>query len=360
MSALNVLLTALLVHAATAVSPPTRLRVEYTPGVALGIDVRSPRFSWALLGGRDEYQAAYQLVITQQHGKLIWDSKRVASNQTQYVKPPASVSFPPDSSFDWCVRWWPESASTVSSEPRCSEFSTGIGSGTSMAPWREAQWIVPKAVRGHGTGNQLRKNFTLKAKPIQATLYVACMGYYSASLDGIPASNMTLGDFTNFEKRLFYNTHNVTKQLQSEQGTQHALGFTLSGGWDSRHGSGKNGNSILVLLSIELADGSHMDIVSDPSWKGGLGPMTHADIYEGETFNASRFQKGWDTGAYVEAAHPEAFWTPTAVGGSPHNLTKHPWGFPSQITTHASLPQVEIVGSVAPIDVWHVAGTTNS
>jgi alpha-L-rhamnosidase len=132
---------------------------------------------------------------------------------------------------------------------------------------------------------QLRKNFTLKAKPIQATLYVACMGYYSASVNGMPASNMILGDFTNFEKRLWYSTHNVTKQLQSEQqGGEHALGFTLSGGWDShRVLAGKNGNSILVLLSIDLADGSHVDIISDTSWKGGLGPMTRADIYAGES-----------------------------------------------------------------------------
>ena len=159
--------------------------------------------------------------------------------------------------------------------------------------------------------SQLRKSFSLSTEPRRAALYVACMGYFSVSVDGVPASQMMLGDFTNFEKRLWYTTFNITSHLQQarrgQNGTlsRHALGLTLSGGWDSRHGSGKNGNSILVLLSVDNEQG-HTDIVSDTSWRSGIVPMTEADIYQGETFNASRVTTGWDTGDFNETASAAA------------------------------------------------------
>ena len=71
------------------------------------------------------------------------------------------------------------------------------------------------------------------------------------------------------EKRLWYTTHNITAHLAPGE---NVLGFTVSGGWDSRHGSGKNGNSVLVRLSMDLADGMHVDIVSDTSFVSGSSP----------------------------------------------------------------------------------------
>ena len=55
-----------------------------------------------------------------------------------------------------------------------------------------------------------------------------------------------LGDSTNFETRIWYKTYNATSALLQSGGAGHALGITLSGGWDMRHGAGKNGASVLV------------------------------------------------------------------------------------------------------------------
>ena len=67
-----------------------------------------------------------------------------------------------------------------------------------MAPWMGARWIVPGHVRFHPIGNQIRKAFVLSARPLRASLYVSCMGYYRATVNGQKVSNMTLGDFTNY------------------------------------------------------------------------------------------------------------------------------------------------------------------
>ena len=122
---------------------PIRPRVEYTEGTgtALGIDEASPRFSWALPSPaatpRGEAQAAYQLVITRQGtAQPLYDSGKVLSKQRAWVTANASTVFPPDASFDWGVRWWSSSTGSDSPSPWLhSTFSTGIGSGSSMAPW---------------------------------------------------------------------------------------------------------------------------------------------------------------------------------------------------------------------------------
>lgn len=228
-------------------------------------------------------QFAYQLVISDQlkPGRVLYDSGQVSSNQTQYVR--ASVNgnaatFPPDASFDWAVRWWssadarsvgsvgsrglpdesnhaPASAATASTASPSpwlnSSFSTGIGSGASMSPWKGAAWIVP----AKHTGNLIRKTFTLHSVPVRAALYVAAMDYYYPTVNGVAASEKMLGDFTNYEKRIWYDTHNVTAQVATGQ---NVVGFTVNSGWDGRHGSGKNGASVLVRLSIDMEDGTHV------------------------------------------------------------------------------------------------------
>ena len=81
--------------------------------------------------------------------------------------------------------------------------------------------------------------------------------------------------------------------------------------------------------------------------------MVAADIYQGETYNASRATAGWDSPGYTPGAG--ASWQNCTIGGSPHNLTKHPWNQPSVISTHAPLPQIEITGAASPVDFWLAA-----
>jgi hypothetical protein len=205
---------------------PTRPRVEYTEGkgmhAALGVDaLTSPRFGWALDGDEDathgqrgDAQLAYQLVLTQQGSSApLWDSGRVLSNRSQHVAPPANVSLAADASYDWKVRCWSRLGGPGGPPGPwlLSTFSTGIGTvvqvnGTGLA-WAGAQWVVTTKVRGHGQGNLMRKEFSLPAgdRVVRAALYVACLGYFVAEVNGQAAGSRDkqLGDFTNFEKRVW-------------------------------------------------------------------------------------------------------------------------------------------------------------
>lgn len=171
---------------------------------------------------------------------MLYDSGQVASSQTQHIKA-ANATLPLDASFDWAVRWWSTTtataaiATTTNSAPSAwlnSSFSTGIGSGSSMAPWLGAAWIVAGKAKGYGSANQIRKSFTLQSPPARAALYVAAMDYYFPTVNGIAASTKLLGDFTNYEKRIWYDTHNITALLVPGE---NAIGFTVNSGWDARH-----------------------------------------------------------------------------------------------------------------------------
>ena len=170
----------------------------------MGIDVPHPRFGWALPApsARGERQAAFQLAITRQGDSApLWDSQRIASAQTTLVT--ANVTLAPDASYDWRVRWWSSADPSTPSPWLSSTFSTGIGSAVDPSRgWLTAEWVVPTKIRGSGMGNQLRKEFELPTgKVIRGALYVTCLGYYAAEVNGARVSNKLIGDFTNFEKR---------------------------------------------------------------------------------------------------------------------------------------------------------------
>ena len=55
------------------------LQVEYR-NTPLGIDVARPRFSWQMAttaGERGYEQSAYQIVVKDARGKVVWDTKRI-------------------------------------------------------------------------------------------------------------------------------------------------------------------------------------------------------------------------------------------------------------------------------------------
>lgn len=89
MSLRGLFLLALIAIAASAPLAPQRLRVEYLTD-PVGIDVRVPRFSWAVAHtDRGQVQAAYRVLVElrgQGATELVWDSGRVASSRSVNIQ----------------------------------------------------------------------------------------------------------------------------------------------------------------------------------------------------------------------------------------------------------------------------------
>ncbi|HEY2328292.1 MAG TPA: family 78 glycoside hydrolase catalytic domain, partial [Verrucomicrobiae bacterium] len=62
-------------------------------------------------------------------------------------------------------------------------------------------------------------------------------------------------------------------------------------------------------LHLSYTNGTVQVIASDPTWKGGFGPILEGDMFDGETYDARLEMPGWDSPGYTNAA-----WTSVTTG----------------------------------------------
>lgn len=152
----------------------------------------------------------------------------------------------------------------------------------------------------------LRKEFALRSAVREARLSITALGAYEAYINGKPVAPGTLlsPGWTDFHKRVLYQTYDVTSLLQHGANT---LGVMLGGGWYSspmtwigfRDTPGPD--LLRAQLDVTLADGTHQRIVTDPSWKTAEAPITFAEIYGGESYDARLVQRGWSAPGFDAA-----------------------------------------------------------
>ena len=252
-------------------SAPVRLRVEYMEA-PLGVDVDYPlRFTWSAdHSERNQAQSAYQIVVTELDGhgapgKHVWDSGQLHSNASQNVPLGSSVELAADTAYSWSVRWWDSAG--VPSPATSSSFSTGL---YTEADWQSAAWI------GGQTG-QYRKNFTLRGPVKRATAYVIGLGYYKLHMNGKQVSTHELGAFTTFDRRVLYDTLDVTEAVSQEP--EQVIGLELGNGWYN-------------LGKTDIMDSSHPIAVGPPTLRVRLSLQYTADVvYPGQASNLTSNQE---------------------------------------------------------------------
>ncbi len=180
----------------------------------------------------------------------------------------------------------------------------------------EAQWIAAKAdAIGTTQSNSskapmpvFRRGFRL-SKPVKhATLLISGLGQFEAHINGheVTDARLTPG-WTDYRKRIFYDTYDVTALLQPGE---NAIGVLLGNGMynvEETKGrytkfTGSFGQPKLVAtLQVTYRDGSEQTIVSDASWKTAPGPIVFSSTYGGEDYDARLEQAGWDRAGFADA-----------------------------------------------------------
>ena len=335
-AALSLLLAATAPAAARAALSPGYLRAEYRVD-PMGLDTPAPRLSWVLQesdpAARGQRQTAYEVRVGSDPAKLdqpdVWDSGPVKSDQQNQV----AYAGRPLASGQRC--WWQVRAWDKDGQPspwsRPAMWSMGL---LAPADWT-AQWIGSPAARDRGgvmgpspttPGDRMnsgelrppirfRKGFDVPGPVRRATLYATAAGVYELSLNGRPVTADVLAPgWPEYAKRVFYRTYDVTDLLHGGGGAN-ALGATVADGWWGLHHGGRGDLGLRLQLDVELADGSHRTIGTDPTWRASAeGPVRMSDIYQGETYDARRTQPGWDTAGFDDRDwSPTVPWTPVVV-----------------------------------------------
>lgn len=144
----------------------------------------------------------------------------------------------------------------------------------------------------------LRRSVSISKTVRRARLYVTALGNYTMFLNGtrVGGDVLTPG-YTDFRKRVLYQTYDVTTQIVQATNVIAAL---LGDGW---YGSPLTWvgayfftppDRLFAQLELDYADGSHDTIVTDNFWKAAASPILESQIYSGEIYDARLEQNGWN------------------------------------------------------------------
>ncbi len=169
--------------------------------------------------------------------------------------------------------------------------------------------------RGKAPGTMLRKAFTIEKEVKEAWLLSTAQGLYQAFINGKRVGQDELAPgWTSYHTHLLYQTHEVTDILKKGE---NAIGVLLGAGWYKgditwfrRHNYYGSYAAFSGQLVIRYTDGSEEILASDTSWQGCRSPIIHADIYDGETYDARLEQDGWCEPGFLGSG-----WEPVRVAG---------------------------------------------
>ncbi len=199
-------------------------------------------------------------------------------------------------------------------------MSEGNGSDERLVGWWNFDGDLSSSVGGkaaeaggyQGPAPLLRKSFHLDKQVAQATCYISGIGWNELYINGKRVGNNVLDPApTDYDKRVFYVTHDVTDLLQSGN---NAMGVMLGHGWYSEQPGPNYGDSprLRLQMNIRFADGTRTSIVSDESWKMTDGPIRKNSMTEGEMYDARLEKAGWTQADYVDAD-----WSPVQSAPEP-------------------------------------------
>lgn len=282
----------------------------------MGIGVTHPRLSWEIESvQRNTQQTAYQVIVSSSKEKLaknegdLWNTGKVNSDSSinvLYAGQPLTSGI----QCYWKLKVFTNKGESAWSTP--ASFSTGL---FNRNDWK-AQWIGYDKASAWDSITQwsrlsaryFRKSFQTTVTIKRATVYVAGMGLYELYLNGNKVGKDVLSPApTDYRKTVLYNTYDVTQQLNTGENViaatvSNGRFFTMRQNYKPKKINTFGYPKMLLQLVIEYTDGTKKIVVSDESWKLNVdGPVRTANEYDGEEYDATKEQKGWNTVGFSDA-----------------------------------------------------------
>ena len=268
----------------------TDLRTEYQKN-PLGLDTAKPRFSWKMESDRtDTMQTAYQVQVTLDD-QMVWDSGRKESDQSVLVEY-AGPTLQAEQIYTYRVMVWDNHKETAVAG---SSFETGLLAGTNF----QAEWITHPFAKEETACPIFVKTISLKKvtqKSVKrARIYVTALGVYEIKLDGEKVGDTFFAPgWTNYKKRLQYQTYDVTAFLNQDMSVEHTLEIMVGNGWykgifgftctPDHYGDQV---ALLAELHVIYEDDSREVIATDQGWQVKTGSVRYSEIYMGETIDST-------------------------------------------------------------------------
>ena len=292
------LATVVTAWSASAQLSVSQLRTEHLTD-PVGIGERRPLLSWEVSDAsrRGVTQSAYEIRV-KSGGRTVWRTGKVASAESAgvfYDGTPLTS----DTRYTWQVRVW-DDRGKASAWSRPAFWRTGL---FDVGEW-QARWIEPAV--SDDLAAMFRRTFRVTKPVAEATVYVTAHGIYEASVNGHRVSDdlLTPG-WTAYKKRLQYQAYDITPLVVRGD---NAIGVTVAKGWWlsklpwSREFNYGDKYGLLAQIVLRYKDGAKEVIATDDTWRASTGEVSYGNLYDGETIDLNRRQKGWDTPSFDDAS----------------------------------------------------------
>jgi|WetSurSiteA1Bulk_404760.scaffolds.fasta_scaffold03554_3 alpha-L-rhamnosidase len=287
----------------------------------VGIDVLQPRFSWKIkCTGNNIMQTVYWIRVATDPkftgSKIVWQSGEVSSDQSILVSY-KGPDLNPYQRYYWQVKVW-DNKGRASKWSQTAYWETGL---LTKDNWK-AKWIEKESdTNRYSPSPHFRKEFSIEKNIARAVVYVTSHGFYELHLNGKKVGDQVLTPgWTSYGKRLQYQVYDVTNQVIKGK---NAIGAVLGDGW--YRGTLAWGNNwaiygkrlgLLMQLKITYTDGTESFLITDESWKcNNDGAIRMNDIYNGETYDATKRLTGWNLPDYDESK-----WGTVTTGNYNNNI----------------------------------------
>ena len=287
----------------------------------VGIDILQPRFSWKIYGsGNNILQTAYSIrVATDQKfsaRKIVWQSGKTTSSES-VLQTFKGAGLKSGQRYFWQVKIW-DNKGRESKWSETAYFEMGL---LSPSDWK-AVWIeMEEDTNRYSPSPHFRKEFLVYKTITRAVVYVTSHGFYELQLNGKKVGDQVLTPgWTSYGKRLQYQVYDVTNQVVKGK---NAVGAVLGDGWyRGTLGWGNNwaiyGKRLGLLMQIKItySDRTESLITTDATWKcNNDGAIRMNDIYNGETYDATKKLSGWNLWGYDDSK-----WKNVQTGNYHNNL----------------------------------------
>jgi alpha-L-rhamnosidase len=287
----------------------------------IGINNNQPRFSWKIIDAENNLmQTAYSLRVATDDklssSKIVWQSGKIESDES-ILQPYKGPDLKSEQKYFWQVKIW-DNKGKESKWSTTAFWEMGL---LSKSEWK-AKWIeMTNDTLRYSPSPHFRKEFILNKTIASARIYVTSHGFYELQLNGNKVGDQVLTPgWTSYGKRLQYQVYDVTSMLLKGN---NAVGAVLGDGW--YRGTLAWGNNwaiygkrlgILFQLKITYTDGTESMIISDETWKASNdGAIRMNDIYNGETYDATKKLTGWNKPGYDDKK-----WESVKIGNYDNNI----------------------------------------
>lgn len=295
------------------------LKCEYLND-PLGIDANIPRLSWKIKAtGNNISQQAYRIIAASDRNKLeeksgdLWDSDTIYSDQSTQINYEGKVLNSREKIY-WKVGVW----SQDDENPTWSETASWEMGLLNETDW-SAEWIGIKELSTTKVGQKnparyFRKTFDIKNDIEKARAYISGLGYYELYINGKKVGDHVLspnqtnydrrqvdsyldGKVSNMSTRVLYETYDIGSYLQKGENVATVI---LGNGWYYQNERSEyvplyyDTPRFIAQLEVDYDDHSNQLIISDPSWKNGVGPIVDNNLYHGEMYDARLEKAGWN------------------------------------------------------------------